>query len=787
MSLLDHITVLEIAEGVSGPVCGLQLAELGATVIKIEPPGGDRVREWGPPLTSGSSAIFEHLNRGKRSIVLDVGNSRDQEQLEAMLPNVDAVIVQLDPPKRSIGPNWELIAERYPHLVICEISDVGDRGPLASISGSELICQALSGWWRYIGEVGQPPRRIGYEMAWAAAAMHSVQAMLAGLFWRSRSGQGQLVRVSTLGALLSLKTIVLLSQADPDTWEGYQVKGPHWPPETGYRTKDGQVTFEFRPQYRESWVAFCKAVGLDHLVDDPEFNDWYSTFHVGDRRFTHEHVYYPAFASKTSEEISALVSKLDGTSLKFNDYQEFLAHPQTKAIDPLISIPQAPEGARMQMGTPFRLSAAKVDRVNSPAPTLGQHAGERLVARAARDKARPSAIPAERISSQGTKLKGPLSGLRVLDASIGGVGPWVGVLLGELGADVVKLESPKGDFALIRKPTQKGFSTTYIALNLNKRGITLDMKEMAQREQAHALVRKADVFIQNFRPGVAERIGLGYETLAMLNPRLIYAAASGFGTVGPLATTGATDPHIQAFSGSTCVNGKPGGPRERIRRYGHFDVNTSLIVVQGVLTALLERESTGIGQRVDVTMVQAAMALQRVRIAEVLGGGNPAPMGSGTTYLVPDQAFATEDRYVAVSATSREQWQDLCNALSLPELISDPRFATNPFRITNREILIPILEERFLKFPAAHWIRTLEKAGVPCSPFMEFEDFRHHQHYLVNEFILTLPSDHWGDILVGGLPWRFSRTPGSVRPGSGVGEFTKEVVEGDWPDPMLSK
>ena len=158
MSLLDHITVLEIAEGVSGPVCGLQLAELGATVIKVEPPQGDRTREWGPPLSSGNSAIFEHLNRGKRGIVLDLDTRRDREALEAMLPNVDAVIVQFDPPKRArLEWDWAALSERHPHLVICEITDVGDRGVLSGTSGSELVCQALSGWWRYIGEVGQAP------------------------------------------------------------------------------------------------------------------------------------------------------------------------------------------------------------------------------------------------------------------------------------------------------------------------------------------------------------------------------------------------------------------------------------------------------------------------------------------------------------------------------------------------------------------------------------------------------------------------------------------------------
>ncbi len=784
MSLLDHITILEIAEGVSGPVCGLQLADLGATVIKVEPPEGDRAREWGPPLASGDSAIFEHLNRGKQSIVIDLKTSEGRETLEKMLPNVDAVIVQHDPPKRVfLGIDWDSLVEAHKHLVVCEIIDIGESGPFSGISGSELVCQALSGWWRYISEICDPPRRIGFEIAWSAAGMHAVQAILACLFWRARAGKGQVVRVSTLASLLSMKTIVLTSQADPDSWEGYQVRGPLWPPDTGYKTKDGQVTFGLQPRQHDVWVAFCKTVGLDHLVNNPDYEDWHSTIDFGDRKFTHSQPYEPIFASRTCEEISHIINKLGGTSMKFHNYAEMLSHPQTIAINPLVSIHHAPEGAKCQMGTPFRLSSVQVDRGLRPAPRLGQHTIEisktlcstTLKPRVQSGRSKPAILSEKR-------LIGPLTGLKVLDASIGGVGPWVGVLLGALGADVVKLEAPQGDFAQVRKPTQRGMSATYIALNLNKRCITLNMKDAGERDRAHELVKKADVFIENFRPGVADRIGLGYDTLSGLNPGLIYASASGFGPKGPLSKIGATDPHIQAFTGSGFINGKPGGLRERIRRYGHFDVNTSVIVVQGLLMALLERERMGHGQRVDVTMVQAAMALQRVRIAEFLGGGNPVPMGSGTTYLVPDQAFATEDRYIAVSVTNGEQWQGLCKALSLSELIEDPRFETNPLRIKNREVLIPLLAKQFLNFPARYWVRVLSKAGVPCSEFMAFEDFRYHVHYLENEFLVTLKSFHWGDIVVGGLPWRFSKTPGTLRPGSGVGECTKEIIEGNWPD-----
>lgn len=378
--------------------------------------------------------------------------------------------------------------------------------------------------------------------------------------------------------------------------------------------------------------------------------------------------------------------------------------------------------------------------------------------------------------------RGPLTGLRVLDASQGAVGPWAGVLLGQLGADVVKLEAPSGDFIRNVMPTQEGLGTTYISMNVNKRPITLDLKTEDDRKRAHALVAKADAFIENFRPGVAERIGLGWEELKAVNPKLVYASASGFGWSGPLVKLGATDPHIQAFTGSCSVNGSPGGRRQRLRWYGHFDVNTSLCIVQGILTALYQRQKTGQGQRVEITMAEAAMALQRVRLAEHLAGQPTEPTGSATSYIVPDQAFGTKDGHVFVSATSRRQWKRLCAALNLDDLAEDPRFATNRLRIENREALIPLLEEVFATLPTWRWVQMLAGAGVPAARQHSFEELPTSVHQVVNQMLRTFDTPAWGEITLAGIPWHFDRTPGEVWPGSPPGACTEAVVEGGWPD-----
>lgn len=377
-------------------------------------------------------------------------------------------------------------------------------------------------------------------------------------------------------------------------------------------------------------------------------------------------------------------------------------------------------------------------------------------------------------------MSGPLRGIRVLDASAGAVGPWAGTLLGQLGADVIKLEPPQGDFIRNVLPSKRGLSVTYISMNFNKSGLVLDLKKPEDRSKAHELVAQADVFIENFRPGVADRIGIGYADLSALNPRLVYVSGSGFGPEGPMVKIGATDPHIQPFTGACSVNGMPGGKRQRWRWYGHFDCTTAMCIAEGVLSALLERETTGRGKHVLVTMIEAAMALQRVRLSEHLSGSTPRPMGSAVSYLVPDEAFATKDRPLAVTASSRREWHALCGAIERPELANDPRFVRNPDRIKNRETLIPILQETFKTRSAGFWLDRLQRAKVPAALFSSYDEFRHNVHYLANKMLTTFDTPDWGELTVGGVPWRFEKTPGELRPGTPPGARTEEIKARGW-------
>lgn len=372
---------------------------------------------------------------------------------------------------------------------------------------------------------------------------------------------------------------------------------------------------------------------------------------------------------------------------------------------------------------------------------------------------------------------GPLSGMRVMDVSIMAAGPWTGALLGMLGAEVIKAEPPAGDGTRFVMPTQRTMGTNFISMNVNKKDITLDLKSPEGHAAACALAATCDVFVQNFRVGVMERLGLDYESLKKVNPRLVYCAISGFGEKGPLAKAGCADPIMQAYSGFASLNGAPGEDIEAFRFTGFLDLTTSSVATEAILAALLERESTGEGQLVQVSMIEAALEIAGTRIAEMAADGSvPAPEGSEGRGVAPDRAFQALDNEIFVSVRNDAEWRGLCTALERPSLAAEARFATNHLRVQNRAELNALLEPVFAARPAIWWLRVLQRNGVPSALAHTFETYRHHAQVLENDMIANLHTQVWGDISVAGVPWHFSDTPCAVVPPSAPGADTDAIL-----------
>jgi crotonobetainyl-CoA:carnitine CoA-transferase CaiB-like acyl-CoA transferase len=360
-----------------------------------------------------------------------------------------------------------------------------------------------------------------------------------------------------------------------------------------------------------------------------------------------------------------------------------------------------------------------------------------------------------------------LEGLRVLELTQVMAGPFCGQVLGDMGADVVKVEPPEGD------STRESLGTAaFLAVNRNKRSIALDLKAPAHQAVLHRLARDADVVLENYRPGVADRLGAGWETLSELNPRLIYASVSGFGQTGPYAQRPGYDLIAQGLSGVMSVTGEPGGEPVKCG-IPISDLSAGLFCAVAILSAVIARERTGRGQRIDTSLFEGALALSIWETAELWGTGRvPQPLGSAHRLTAPYQALRTADGHVTVGANSQRLWQRLCEAIGRPELVADERFATNDGRMAHRAELARELESALATRSTGEWVDVLIEAGVPCGPIHDYRQVFEDEHTQARGMEAQV-----GGQRTLGIPVKMSGTPGSIRtPAPELGEHTAEVL-----------
>ena len=375
-----------------------------------------------------------------------------------------------------------------------------------------------------------------------------------------------------------------------------------------------------------------------------------------------------------------------------------------------------------------------------------------------------------------------LSDLRVLDFGQAAVGPIAAEYLGWLGADVIKVESPNGDTVRRTKPTLRGTGHTFLGNNLNKRGVVLNLKDPEGRELALRLIETADVLVENFRsPEVMRRLGLGYDVLRERNPRLIYLQGSAYGPRGPMHGMTSNEWFSQAAAGLTSVTGENGGRAQFSRGTATLDWSGAFTNLQAILVALWVRQRTGRGTFIQTSQLQSTIVGATSRIAEYFATGEaPRPMGSARSNIVPDQAFASADGYVAVCVPHDGFWPKLCAALGRDDLRDDPRFATNRARVEHREALIPILQACFLERPSDEWVRRLREADVPVADYqrgatLSASLLEHPQAQA--EDLVTVLDTPYGAMASARPHWRFDKTEARItRAAPSLGEHSAEVL-----------
>jgi crotonobetainyl-CoA:carnitine CoA-transferase CaiB-like acyl-CoA transferase len=377
-------------------------------------------------------------------------------------------------------------------------------------------------------------------------------------------------------------------------------------------------------------------------------------------------------------------------------------------------------------------------------------------------------------------MPGALDGLRVIDLSSHLSGPYCAMLLGDLGADVIKIERPGvGDDARKMPPFVAGEGAPFMLWNRNKRSVALDLKDKDGREAFLDLVKGADILLENYRPGTLDRQGLGWETLRDLNPRLVYCAISGFGQTGPLRDKGGFDLMTQAMSGLMAVCGPEDGPPHRLP-IAISDVAAGMFAAIGILAALEARRKTGRGQMVETSLLESAMSFGVYEAANYFATGErPARLGQAHRGTSPYQVFRTGDGWLTVGGGSQALWEKLCDVVELPALKGDARFVTNADRVANNDVLVGILQEALTRRPTAHWQAALDAAGIPAGPVLHHDEVFAHPQVRARGMVVEVDHPTAGRTKTLGSPLKFSETPASIRrPAPLLGEHTDEVLGG---------
>lgn len=750
---LDDLRVIELAEGWAGPLCGRLLMELGAEVIKAEPPQGDWLRAW-PPLRNGVSHAFQITSCGKKSLVIDLETPEGRQQLRTLVEQADILVE--DRPAGYLdwlGLGYEPLSRANPGLVHCSVTPYGRSGPLANWVGNDLTVQAVSGVLATSGFRDGPPVRAGARYADHVAALIAATGILAAVNERDRTGIGQFVDISLYDSMVVLLSNFLVSQVA----SGKRIlrDGSHHPlvaPSGVYPTKDGWVIIYANDD--KHWVAMAKAMGREDLLSDPRYSD-----RGGRRALADELDAYVVewTRTKSREEVIQAMEEILVPAGPIFDIAQLLDDPHFHARNMVTKLSDPQGGTFTVPGPVFKLSETP-DVVNRPAPPLGAHTQEVMASL----KERPAAtMPVA--GGSGANHGKALEGVRVLEMGMATTGPYATKILGTLGAEVIKVEPPGGEATRGVAPRINGMSYNFHATtNVGKKSLTLNTMSDRGKAIFYELVRTADVLQENFSPGRMDQWGIGYEQLRQVNPGLVYNSTCGFGQRGPYSYKRAYDTVIQGMSGIMSITGPEGGPPMRVG-VSAADMTGAISAPVAILAALHYRNRTGKGQRSDLAMQDATAWLtgEAWTIYEATGQP-PSPMGTRHWLVAPYNVYQAKDGPVAIAAEREEEWQSLARVMGRQDLVQEPRFASMAGRRAEVEALDAEINAWTAGLTVAEVVERCQRARVPAAPVLELDEAFHHPHAQAREMVIQREGKTMGTMTTLGSPYKLSRTPGRI-------------------------
>ncbi|MCY4384179.1 MAG: CoA transferase [Nitrospinae bacterium] len=377
-------------------------------------------------------------------------------------------------------------------------------------------------------------------------------------------------------------------------------------------------------------------------------------------------------------------------------------------------------------------------------------------------------------------MAGPLEGIRVVDLTRILAGPYCTMMLGDMGAEIIKIENPDGgdDTRGWGPPFLNGVSTYFISINRNKKSLTLNLKDERGKELLRDLIRNSDVMVENFRPGALEKLGFPWKEIHRINPAMIFASLSGFGQTGPRKSEPGFDVVIQGEGGIMSITGEPDAPPSKVGA-SIADITAGMLAAQGILLSLYHREKTGVGQMVDVGMLDGQVALLTYHANNYFGTGKlPPRRGNKHPSITPYETYECRDGYFNLGVGNDSLWRRFCDAMGLGHIKEDPKFAINKDRVDNRLELQEILDAFFAEKTVGETLDALRSAGIPCGPINNLEQVLNEPQILAREMVVDVDVPVAGPTKVTGVPIKLSETPGAVRtPPPTLGQHTDEVLE----------
>ena len=751
-------------------MCSRALADLGADVIKVEPPEGDPARYAGPFPNDQphreKSGRFLSLNVNKRGITLDADSSSGRDALLDLVREADVFVTDFRPPQLRVRDlEFPSLAAVNSRLVMAAISPFGQTGPYRDFKGGELIAWHAGGLGyetpahAVTDPDSQPPLKLAGQQAMHLSGWAAATGVMLALADRESTGQGQLVDVSSMEAVANIIRGSLILHPYDVSRVGRTRQKSGFSASPMFQCKDGYVSISLSQE--RWWKTLIEAPGAPPELKGPDYAD------AGGRRLNAtalEALITSWFMEYTREELYDIFIPLHLPCFPVNSMREVTGSPQYAAREYFATQVHPVAGAVTHPGPVTRMAGVE-RQPRLPAPTLGGNDG--VVFNDIRQSA-PDESSQPNAGSDGSPGKLPLEGVRVLDFGWFYAAPHTGAWLGAMGAEVIRVESAarieyNREAANARAEGLPGINRSSIwnGVNFSKLGVTLNLSTDEGKKLAHQLAGKCDVVIENFSAGVMDRLGLGYASLSEINPGAILLSCSTLGAFGPESKVSGLGPNIQVYAGLPHLSGYEDGP-PALGGGSWPDFVVGIIGTFATLVALRDRKRTGRGQHIDLAMAEVITSMIPEAVMDYLMNGKEhGRQGNHDPEMSPHSVYPASgyDQWVAIAVSNDDEWRAMCEVAGHPEWIENPKFADLKSRKKNEAELDSLISEWTKRESPYGIMHTLQEAGVSAAPVMSVFDLVASPHLLERGYFVDIDHLEVGPRMTPGIPVKFSGMP----------------------------